>query len=306
MRRAVGAGLLLAALPGLGCFSSQYRTKPRVAVVDGDPVVQMMSPESLPSLDRPALVPLDRHTNPPDWDERVIGLELGSQQRAYPVGLLETYEVVNDQADGLSYVVARCALAQITAIYDRRVGGRTLTFFNSGALWRDTLVLQDRETGTLWTAATGRALAGPLVGEQLRSVPARVATREAWQAAFPSSLYLDTGEIASVPLTIRLYGLSPWQGFSGVKTSDARFKPKDEVFAVSYGGETVGFTAIQLSRRGRAEVSLGGRLVELAWDARLGTPRAFAGEEIAVTPMYWFALDRHFDAVRTLADAVPR
>jgi hypothetical protein len=304
-RRTAAAALLIAgALTSLACFSSQYKTKPRVAVVEGDPVVQMTPPGKLPSLDRPALVLLDRHTNPPDWDENVIGLEVGSQQRAYPVGLLETYEVVNDQSAGLSYVVVRCALTQITAVYDRQVAGRTLTFVNSGALWRDTLVLQDRETGTLWTAATGLALTGPLAGSRLRPIPARVTTTEAWQAVFPASLYLDTGEIASSPLTIRLYGLSSWQGFSGVKTSDARFKPKEEVFAVSHGGETIGFSAGQLSRLGRAEVTLGGTQVELAWDFRLGAPRAFAGEELPVIPMYWFALDRHFDTVRTLPEAM--
>lgn len=300
MRRAIGAALLSAALPGLGCFSSAYTSRPRVAEVAGDPVVQMTRPGKLPSLDRPSLVALDRHSSEPDWDEKVIGLELGSEQRAYPVGLLETYEVVNDRAAGLSYVVVRCALTQITAIYDRRVAGRTLTFVNSGALWRDTLVLQDRETGTLWTAATGMALTGPLLGEQLRAVPARVATRQAWQSVFPLSLYLDTGEIASAPLSIRLYGLSSWQGFSGVKTTDARFKPKEEVFAVVLGGEVIGFSAGELSRLGGAAVTLGGQALQLTWDARLGAPRAYAGEEIAITPMYWFALDRHFDAIQTL------
>ena len=46
---------------------------------------------------------------------------------------------------------------------------------------------------------------------------------------------------------------------------------------------------------------LGGRNVRLTWDARTAAPRAYAPEEIAVTPMYWFALDRHFNVVRTLS-----
>jgi hypothetical protein len=303
MRRAVGALLLAAAWTGLGCFSSQYRTKPQVAVVGGDPVVQMKPADRLPSLDRPALVSLERHTSPPDWDELLIGLIVGPQARAYPVGLLDSYEVVNDQADGVPFVVTRCALTRITALYDRRIAGRTLTFINSGALWRDTLVLKDRETGTLWTAATGRALAGPLAGERLQPIPAKVTTAEAWRTAFPASLYLDTGDLSSVPLTIRLYGLSSWQGVSGVKTGDSRYKPKEEVFAVRSGDETIAFTGGELSRVGRVDVTLGGRIVELTWDVALAAPLAFAGKELPVTPMYWFALDRHFANVRTLAEA---
>jgi hypothetical protein len=94
---------------------------------------------------------------------------------------------------------------------------------------------------------------------------------------------------------------------SGAKTSDTRFKAKDAVFAVAQGQEAIGFSAAELARRGRVQAELDGLRVELVWDARLGTPRAFdaAGREIAVTPMYWFALDRHFNSVRTLAPAPP-
>lgn len=305
MSRSLRPAVLLLLVPLLGpaCFSAHYRTKPRVAEVGGDPVVQMTRPERFPSLDRPAMVLFDRHTHRPDGDEAVVGLDRGGRPRAYPVGLLATYEIVNDRSGDLPYVVTRCPLTEIVAVYDRRVAGRTLTFINSGALWRDTLVLQDRETGTLWTSATGRALSGPLEGSRLQAIPASVTTVENWRRAFPASLYLDTGEIASAPLRMRLYELSAWQGVSGVKTVDARFRPKDGVFAVAAGDEAIGFSAAELARLGRVEVELSGRRIELTWDALLGTPRAFAGEEIAVTPMYWFALDRHFPLIRTLAQA---
>lgn len=303
-RRLLPLLLLLISSEG-GCFSSQYRTRPRVAEVDGEPVVQMTAAEKMPGIDRPAMVPFDRHTSAPDGDETIVGLDRTQRPRAYPVGLLATYEVVNDKSEGVPYVVTLCPLTEIIAVYDRRVAGRTLTFVNSGALWRDTLVLQDRETGTLWTTATGRALSGPLAGERLQAIPARVTTTRLWRQAFPTSLYLDTGEIASMPLRLRLYDLSPSQGVSGVKTGDSRFKPKDEVFVVADGDEAIGFSAAELARFGRAEVELNGRPIELVWDARLATPRAFAGEEIAVTPMYWFALGRHFHLVRTLSQAVP-
>jgi hypothetical protein len=304
LRRALGPALLLpASILALGCFSSQYRTKPRVAEVGGDPVVQMTEPEKLRSLDGPTMEPLERQTHPPGGEEPVVGLFQDGQARAYALGLLARYEIVNDRSADLPYVVTRCPLTEIIAVYDRRVAGRTLTFINSGALWRDTLVLQDRETGTLWTSATGRALAGPLEGSQLKAIPARVTTVESWRNAFPSSLYLDTGEVASMPLGMRLYGLSDWQGFSGAKTADARFKAKEAVFAISSGNEAIGFSAADLARKGRVDVELAGRRVELIWDARFATPRAFDDEEIAVTPMYWFALDRHFNVVRTLAQA---
>jgi hypothetical protein len=303
VRRAV---VVLLALPfTAGCFHSQFRTKPRVAEVGGDPIVQMTSSDSLPTLDGPRLVRLKAHTDPPGPSDPVVGLELGGEGRAYPLGLLDRYEVVNDQAPDLDYVVARCPLTQIVAVYDRRVAGQTLTFVNSGALWRDTLVLQDRETGTLWTAATGEALFGPLAGERLRAVPALFSDSRDWNAACPDSRYLDTGDSTARPLPLSLYAASPWQGVSGARTEDGRFKPKAVLFSVAEGSEAIAFEASELKRLGRAQATLAGRPVVLEWDAGRAAPRAFRDgadgfDELAVIPIYWFALDLHFETVRTV------
>ncbi len=298
-----GASVLLS----LGCFGSAALSRPPVAVVDGDPIIQMTPPDRLPALDNPHLTVLKQHTDPPAPWEPVVGIPLERASRTYPLGLLDRYEVVNDRAEGLDYVVTRCPLAQIAAVYDRRIAGRTLTFVNSGALWRDTLVIQDRETGTLWTVATGRALYGPLEGECLHPIPAVLATSRAWSEAYPDARYLDTGELSETPLNLSLYAASSWQGVSGLKTADRRYEPKAKLYSVADGGEALAFTEDDLKGSGCVETELGGRIILLEWDAGNDAPRAYRTErerteELAVVPMYWFALDRHFETVRTLAE----
>jgi hypothetical protein len=300
------------ALLAASCFHSQFRTKPRVAVVEGDPIVQMAPPGDLPSLDHPEYVPLSSHTDPPPSSQPVLGVPAGEgEERAYPVGLLEKYEVVNDEAEDVDYVVARCALTDITAVYDRRLDGRLLTFINSGALWRDTLVLQDLETGSLWTAATGAAIYGPLAGRKLRSIPAIHASSSSFRKAHPAASYLDTKESTRPPVSLSLYAASPWQGFSGVKTSDKRFDPKARLFCVTDGREALAFRGEDLKKQGRVEDNLGGRPILLEWDPAEQAPSACRPgadggfEEVAVIPIYWFALDRHFQTVRTLPPPPP-
>jgi len=227
-RRALSAAIVLST----GCFAHQYRHNPRIAIVDGDPIVQMKPQGELPSVDSARLVPADRHSDLPDEVDRVIGVVFGSEARAYPVGLLDKFEVVNDTAGTLPFVVVRCALTGIAAVYDRRAAGRRLTFENSGALWRDTLVLRDRETGTYWTAATGRALAGPLRGEALTGIPAAVTRSDSWRKSHPETLYLDLDRSTAVSLPMRLYEASPAQGVSGIRTADRRYRPKQEVSVV--------------------------------------------------------------------------
>jgi hypothetical protein len=260
-------------------------------VVGGDPIVQMTPPGELPSLDHPSLVPIERHSDPPPSSQPLVGMRVGEEERGYPLGLLERYEVVNDRAADLDYVVARCALTDITAVYDRRVGDRLLTFINSGALWRDTLVLQDRETGTLWTAATGTGLVrsrsrGSVCGRS------RPSTRRLARSGrrTPRRPYLDTRESTRPPVSLSLYAASPWQGISGVKTNDRRYDPKEKLFFVAEGSEALAFRAEDLKRLGRVEDTLAGRPILLEWDAAVDAPAACrpgesGGEEaVAVVP----------------------
>jgi hypothetical protein len=304
-RGALARALLIAAAAGAaGCFSHEYRSKPRVAVVDDDPIVQMRRPGEFPAVTKPSLVAPDQHSDPPDEDSRILGLTVGAVPRAYPIGLLDRFEVVNDSVPDLSFVVVRCALTGVTAVFDRSVERQILDFQNSGALWRDTLVMRDRATGTYWSAATGRALHGPLAGRRLRPIPAVVVRAGDWQRVFPASLIMDLDDDTSVPIFMRIYGASRWQGISGERTVDSRHKAKEEVFTLGQDNEALAFTSGEIENAGRVETRLGEERISIRWDAALETPRAYGpdGDERAVIPMFWFAADRHYARVRTLGD----
>jgi len=266
----------------------------------------MTSGEKFPTLVDPSEVPLRRHTDPPFKNEEAVGRSDLTPPRIYPIGLLDTYEVVNDAGggDGAPYVVARCALTDLVAIYDRRVDGQTLTFENSGALWRDMLVMRDRETGTYWTPANGRALYGPLAGKTLAGIPAPLAKTADWGELDPDLLCLDTGEMTAVPLQLRIYKASNMEGLSGEKRSDARYPPKARVYYVADGDAAVAISAEELRKRKTWATTLSGRAVSFEWDAGLRTPRAYAQnassrQELPVIPIFWFAAVEHFKTVET-------
>jgi Protein of unknown function (DUF3179) len=303
-----GAALLLAfvGITAAACYTSQYRTKPRVAVVDGDPIVQMSDPARFPSLYDPKFATEKEHSNLPPPSARLIALLTKTGPRAYPVGLLDRFEVVNDGDGSGEWVVARCPIVGTVAIFDRHVDGRTLTFENAGALWRDTSVIKDRQTGTLWSSATGQGLYGPLAGRRLTLVPAFLSGMLVWSGGYPDSVYLDAGTSTSAPLMMRVYGASSWQGVSGATTEDRRYKPKSEVFTVADGNEAFAVSRSELEARGRIATRLKDRPLVMTWDPHRDAPRAFRpgpageeGEEMAIVPMYWFAVPRHFSIVRT-------
>jgi len=69
--------------------------------------------------------------------------------------------------------------------------GRPLTFGVSGMLWRASLIMFDRETGSLWSHVTGKAVTGPLQGLELKRLPGLHTTWNLWQSSHPGTLVLD-------------------------------------------------------------------------------------------------------------------
>jgi hypothetical protein len=305
-RRARAAGGALAAALAFSCAGGGYAGKPTLAVADGDPIVALEKAGRPESLVDPRLVPLSRHTDPPFRRERVVGVALGEPVRMYPVGLLDGYAAVNDEAAGVPFAVVRDPMTDLSVVLDRRAGGRTLTLEGSGAVWRGGRVLRDRETGTFWAPASGRGLSGPLAGEALALIPAPVTTAEAWRELHPSTLCLETGELTAVSLRLRLYASSSEEGVSGRKTADRRFPPKAAVFVVAAGNDALAFSAADVREKKSVAATLEGRALAIEWDGAVRAPRAWrqivaARQEVPVLELYWFAAVEQFPGIRTLA-----
>lgn len=114
-------------------------------------VVSALPRDSIPSIEAPAFGS-DYFGDPAD---EVIVVD-GDPPRAYPVRILSYHEIVNDSVDGRPIAVTWCPICWSSAVYDRSVDGRTLTFGMSGKLADDALVIYDRETDSEWKQPTER------------------------------------------------------------------------------------------------------------------------------------------------------
>ena len=72
-------------------------------------------------------------------------------------------------------------------MYARRVKGRTLTFAVSGKLWKRSLVMIDKETGSLWSHILGEAMRGTLKGAILKSLPSAMTDWKSWREKHPKT-----------------------------------------------------------------------------------------------------------------------
>ncbi len=125
-------------------------------------------------------------------------------------------------------------------------------------LYRDALVMFDRETGTLWSQVDGRAVSGPLLGAVLQPLPAVHATWQEWKALYPDSRVLKKkgGEFRS---SYEDYNRdSSRLGIFGRRLRNSPLPPKEWILGVRYGDAVTAFVLKDVRRAGVVEAEVGG------------------------------------------------
>lgn len=176
-------------------------------------------------------------------------------------------------------------------VYARTLGAHTYTFQVSGKLWRNSFIMEDRETSTSWSHVTGRALAGPGRGAQLRALPSVQTTWAEWRNAHPDTEVLQKSEEV-LSSRYEAYFVDPDRmGLFRAQWLNEVMPGKALVWGANVGVHAVAVTDEALADDSKVEVSLGETrvVVERGVD---GGVRAFAGDdrdEVPVTRAFWFA-----------------
>jgi hypothetical protein len=213
---------------------------------DGLPALVEPSAWTTPQLEaagdryRKLLVPADR----------VIGVRLAGQARAYPLRLLVWHEVVNDTLAGVPIVVTYNPLCDSAVVFRRSLDGRVLTFGVSGLLYDSNLLMYDRQPeggrSSLWSQLLFKAVAGPAgaAGAALEVLPINLQSWADWRRDNP-----DTTVLAPDPRLGKRYSSDPYTSYFGSDTlrfpvqplpSPARYPLKTPLVAL---GGPQGWTA---------------------------------------------------------------
>ena len=78
-------------------------------------------------------------------------------------------------------------------MYGRLLDGELHTFGHEGVLYRNSFVMYDHQTSSLWVHTTGQAVKGELRGAELEFLPSEVVPWTVWLDRHPDTLVLDRG-----------------------------------------------------------------------------------------------------------------
>lgn len=210
-------------------------------------------------------------------------------------------------------------------VYGRTIDGKDYTFGVSGKLYRNGLVMFDRQTDSLWLHITGEGIKGEMKGKQLPLVATAGMSRwKDWRRAHPDTTVLTRRGREDFPDRYETYHESDQTGVRPLKNRDERLGAKEMVLGVRVGGlakaypharmknaplivDTIGETAVVVFHEADTGLTVaydaGGRKFEsmldgsrarageTVWDLRTG--REVRGDGV-LTPLpainaYWFA-----------------
>ena len=145
--------------------------------------------DGIPSIDNPQFDTAS--TTPFNLQETVIGVVVNGEAKAYPFGIMNWHEIVNDTVGGKNLTISYCPLCDTILVFDRN----NTTYGVSGKLYQSCLVMYDRADDTLYSQPWGMGIVGKAVNSHLAKIPAVKTTLGNWLRQYPHSQILatDTG-----------------------------------------------------------------------------------------------------------------
>lgn len=264
--------------------------------------------DGIPAIDRPRFVKAS--ASPYPNTEKVIGITLNGEARAYPYSILNWHEIVNDKIGDTPITVTLCPLCDTIPVFIRKVNGQETTFGVSGKLYQSCLVMYDRKTDSLWAQPWGIAVAGPLTNRILKRIPAVKTTLGQWKKKYPNTRVLstktghyrnyfrypygsyDTDTNLIFPIrNLNKLSHHPKEIESYIWQADAK-TPKNH-----FSGASFHITHKEMKRINKKTIPFAGNQITVTWDKQLSTVRFYdsTGKEIPSSTAYAFIYPAFFE-----------
>ncbi len=250
--------------------------------------------DGIPSIDQPKFVKATEADFLSEND-KILGITVNGEARAYPIKILNWHEIVNDQVRGQAVVITYCPLCGSGMAFSAEVGDGSKTFGVSGLLYNSDVLLYDRQTESLWSQIMGQAVAGKLRGKDLTLIPTDNTTWAQWKEAHPDTWVLseDTG-------FSRNYDTSPYANYDKdpsvwfpVTAKNKDYHAKTLVIGIEVDGKFKAYPFPELKKTKQAVIkdTFQGKSLKIYFDKKAVSAYITNGEskKLSGTTLYWFA-----------------
>lgn len=244
---AVGACERLPTTPGL---------ETPVCDLDTSLLIASLAPDAIPAVNEPIMVaPDDSRADYLRDDDRVLGVVVNGEARAYPHNIFWHHEIVNDRIGDQWVSVTFCPLTGSGLAFDPELAGfGRLDLGVSGLLFANNLVMYDRATRFVYGPQLEVAgSCGDFRGETLRLLPLQEMSWGRWRELHPETTVVS-GSLGYG----RNYRFYPYGDYDDLNNEDLimsmtvdRTRPmKERVLAIRVGDGGRGYPFLELREVG--------------------------------------------------------
>ncbi|MEE9198850.1 MAG: DUF3179 domain-containing protein, partial [Dehalococcoidia bacterium] len=223
-------------------------------------------------------------------DDRVFGISINGDSRAYPLRILNWHELANDVVGGKPVALAYCTLCGSGILYDATVDGVVHIFRTSGLLYKSNKLMYDVGTNTLWNQFTGEPAIGELAdsGIKLKRIPITLTTWAEWRSIHPDTtvLSIETGyprnyaREGNPGAAYNDYFADP-ETYFPVPERDDRLETKAEIYGLEIDGTARAYSIDKLKETPVTNDTLGDVNIVLITDPSSGAVRAYERGELS-------------------------
>ncbi|MEP1096731.1 MAG: DUF3179 domain-containing protein [Cyclobacteriaceae bacterium] len=269
-------------------FNLEGSLVPAMEIMKGGP-----PKDGIPSIDRPLFTVAKESgfTN----ESQVLGVLYNGIAKAYPIGILNWHEIVNDVFAGVPVSVTYCPLCGSGMAYLGKINDKKITFGVSGLLYNSDVLLYDRSTGSLWSQILNKAVTGEMRGKELTRITTQRTSLGAWKELHPETLVLSTE--TGFP---RDYQRTPYAGYDKsaqlyfpIKEKSVILHQKELVLGLEVNGKYKAYPISKLADYDDRILvdKIGGEKVTLSWDLNAENIeiKDSQGQEVIGIQLFWFA-----------------
>jgi len=251
--------------------------------------------DGIPAITDPVMVSAEQAGYLEDND-RVVGIEINGETRAYPIAILNWHEVINDRIGEQRLAITYCPLCGTAMAFSASIDGEDTEFGVSGLLYNSDVLLYDRKTESLWSQVIARSIAGKLVGRTLQPIPVTHTRWSAWRRQNPGTLVMSDQTGYS-----RDYRRNPYAGYENspdlffqvANRAPGDYHPKELIAGIQVDGIYRAYPFVELEKNGKSRFddTINGKTVTIRWDGenRSVTASVAGGEPVIVIQGFWFA-----------------
>ena len=229
-------------------------------------------------------------------EDRVFGLSINGEHRAYPLRITSLHEVVNDVLGDIPIVVIHCVLCGSGNAYSSNILGVRSNFGTSGLIYRNSSLVYDLNNKTLWAPLTGEPIIGSLsdTNQTLEPLPLVLTTWNEWKQLHPETtvLSLSTDIFSNDSYISEFHPDSPLKKY--LETDETVFPawpissqlpPKSMVLGVKANGISKTYPISILQEKTILNDSIGETNIVILTSAKTGASRVFNRGDLKMEPV---------------------